>query len=36
MLITRNPAGKGFVVLESNTTSGIRGVANIEGILDKR
>ncbi|CAM5706863.1 CDP-diacylglycerol diphosphatase [Mycolicibacterium aubagnense] len=36
MLITRNPAGKGFVVLESNTTSGIHGVANIEGILDKR
>lgn len=36
LLITRNPAGKGFVVLESDTTSGIHGAANIEGILDKR
>ncbi|SEB26686.1 MULTISPECIES: CDP-diacylglycerol diphosphatase [unclassified Mycobacterium] len=36
MLITRNPAGKGFVVLESDTNSGIHGVPNIEGILDKR
>ena len=36
MLITRNPAGKGFVVLASDTTTGIHGVPNIEGIMDKR
>lgn len=36
MLITLNREGNGLVVLESDTNSGIHGVNQIEGIMDKR